>query len=596
LAIGYQTAQQAVQNNNNNVGDANLTASDFLAIGYQAAQQAVQNTNNYGGATLTASDFLAIGYQAAQQAVQNMGNYVNMTVLDILAIGYQAAQLAMQNRTYGNNNGSLAADITALGYQAAQQAAQNNNNGAAASLTALYMLALGNQTTQNVCRLTSTGPGASVSLTANALTALGYQAAQNFNNNVTLSNNNATVTANDLIAIGYQAAGYCNNSLGITTNGLSNIINAYSDELIAIGTQAALHQNDSSNAAYISAVGNIAIGQMALQFNNYNNISTNTSASFQADYNIAIGYQALMNNNSQIGASTNNAVSSRNIAIGYQANLFFGTNAANTNKIIPYGNDNIVIGNSSSIIARFTNYNTTVECDGNIIIGKNSTFDPTNSNTSYPSLINSRGGNIIIGDNLNITGTTFFEENLDTPATFVANINGTNFGTYVVGGFNNVNIVAVDAYNRLGYVTLSSSPSSRRFKEEVRPLGMTDLSARFQRLQPVSFVYRSDPTRSRQYGLVAEDVLEVFPECVEYETDPKTGQRQPLTVRYNGIIALLVKRIQEQDQIIGNLNKVVQDQNQKIDELNRKNDELTKIVQDLQARLIMLEKFTGLSK
>jgi len=61
-------------------------------------------------------------------------------------------------------------------------------------------------------------------------------------------------------------------------------VNASGDELIAIGTQVVQNQNSGNNAYTISA------GQMTLLYNNYNNVSSDSSANFNADYNIAIGY------------------------------------------------------------------------------------------------------------------------------------------------------------------------------------------------------------------------------------------------------------------------------------------------------------------
>jgi hypothetical protein len=150
-------------------------------------------------------------------------------------------------------------------------------------------------------------------------------------------------------------------------------VNASSDELIAIGTQVAQNQNSGNNAYTISA------GQMTLLYNNYNNVSSDSSANFNADYNIAIGYQALMNNNnniSNIGIGVSSAVSSNNIAIGNNANANLSapsTSNVNNTGVVLYGSNNIIIGNGSSIqtiILLSTDQqqnHPTAECDGNII-------------------------------------------------------------------------------------------------------------------------------------------------------------------------------------------------------------------------------------
>jgi hypothetical protein len=85
--------------------------------------------------------------------------------------------------------------------------------------------------------------------------------------------------------------------------------------------------------------------------------------------------------------------------------------------------------------------------------------------------------------------------------------------------------------------------SSRRFKEDVRELG--DASRDLSRLRPVTFRYtraEADGTRPRQYGLIAEEVVAVYPELVQFGA---TGQ--PLAVRYHELPALLLNELQRQE-------------------------------------------------
>ncbi len=51
---------------------------------------------------------------------------------------------------------------------------------------------------------------------------------------------------------------------------------------------------------------------------------------------------------------------------------------------------------------------------------------------------------------------------------------------------------------------------------------MGDASAALINLRPVTFHYRSDrysPDRARQYGLIAEEVAEVYPDLVAHAAD-----------------------------------------------------------------------------
>jgi hypothetical protein len=74
--------------------------------------------------------------------------------------------------------------------------------------------------------------------------------------------------------------------------------------------------------------------------------------------------------------------------------------------------------------------------------------------------------------------------------------------------------VLVSSNGRLG-IGLSSA----RYKDDIRDMG--NASAALMKLRPVSFRYNNDPSRTAQYGLVAEEVERVYPELVTYRPDGK---------------------------------------------------------------------------
>ena len=81
---------------------------------------------------------------------------------------------------------------------------------------------------------------------------------------------------------------------------------------------------------------------------------------------------------------------------------------------------------------------------------------------------------------------------------------------------------------------------------------MGDASSDLMQLRPVSFYYRpeySDGPRTLQYGLIAEEVAELYPELVQY--DPKTGE--PETVYYHLVNAMLLNEVQKQHRKIQDL-------------------------------------------
>jgi len=61
------------------------------------------------------------------------------------------------------------------------------------------------------------------------------------------------------------------------------------------------------------------------------------------------------------------------------------------------------------------------------------------------------------------------------------------------------------------------------------------------KLRPVTFRYKDDPSGTRQYGLVAEEVEPVYPELVTHGADGKVE-----TVRYSMLTSMLLNELQKQ--------------------------------------------------
>ena len=100
--------------------------------------------------------------------------------------------------------------------------------------------------------------------------------------------------------------------------------------------------------------------------------------------------------------------------------------------------------------------------------------------------------------------------------------------------------VLVDSAGQLGTVS-----SSRRFKQDIVDMG--DATSRLLELRPVRFRYKQEqtmPDRSEvpmEYGLIAEEVAEVFPDLVVYDDEGK-----PFTVKYHILSSMLLNEMKEQ--------------------------------------------------
>ena len=147
-------------------------------------------------------------------------------------------------------------------------------------------------------------------------------------------------------------------------------------------------------------------------------------------------------------------------------------------------------------------------------------------------------------------------------AAFIAGIYGSTVD-------NNGIPVYVDDNGQLGTVV-----SSLRFKEQVRDMG--DSTSALMKLRPVTFLYRpeySKGDRTLQYGLIAEEVAQVYPELVAYDNDG-----QAYSVRYQYITTMLLNEVQKQYHRAEAEAKLITVQAQKIGELEQRLSRLEALV------------------
>lgn len=106
--------------------------------------------------------------------------------------------------------------------------------------------------------------------------------------------------------------------------------------------------------------------------------------------------------------------------------------------------------------------------------------------------------------------------------------------------------VVIDSDGQLGTVS-SSAP----YKEAIADMG--NGSSSVMDLRPVTFRYiepYADGEKPIQYGLIAEEVAEVFPDLVVYNEDGV-----PETVRYHLLSVLLLNELQAQEERLAELEK-----------------------------------------
>lgn len=110
--------------------------------------------------------------------------------------------------------------------------------------------------------------------------------------------------------------------------------------------------------------------------------------------------------------------------------------------------------------------------------------------------------------------------------------------------------MVVDTNGQLG-----TTVSSRRFKDNIAD--MNTASSALMNLRPVTFHYKTDQNvagRTLQYGLIAEEVNEVYPGLVAHSAD---GQIE--TVMYQHLPPMLLNEFQKQQRRINALEQELQE-------------------------------------
>jgi hypothetical protein len=132
--------------------------------------------------------------------------------------------------------------------------------------------------------------------------------------------------------------------------------------------------------------------------------------------------------------------------------------------------------------------------------------------------------------------------------------------------------VGVNANGQLGV-----QPSSARCKDAIQP--MDKASEAILALKPVTFRYRKeiDPDRTREFGLVAEEVEKVNPDLVARDADGKV-----FTVRYDAVTAMLLNEFLKEHVKLEQLKK---DFESKIAVQQKQTEALTAGLQKVSAQL-----------
>jgi hypothetical protein len=145
--------------------------------------------------------------------------------------------------------------------------------------------------------------------------------------------------------------------------------------------------------------------------------------------------------------------------------------------------------------------------------------------------------------------------------------------------------VTVNSLGRLGRANVSS----RRYKHDIKL--MDKASEALFKLKPVSFRYKKefDSTQTLAFGLIAEQVAEVYPDLVG-----RNAEGQPESVRYEQINAMLLNEFLKEHRKVEEQGREMQEQKSTIGELKttvaKQDATITQQQKDLQSRLAQQQK------
>jgi len=263
----------------------------------------------------------------------------------------------------------------------------------------------------------------------------------------------------------------------------------------------------------------------------------------------------------------NNQRAGRIEAAGATANTFYGSQSGNVNT----GFGNSAFGQR----ALFFN-----------------TLGSSNTANGYFSLLSNT-----IGDSNTANGASSLGNN--TTGNFNTAF-GRNAGSNITTGSNNIAIgsnaqvptATADNQVRIGngFITSASIQvawtvtSDKRWKSDIKN---SDLGLGFiSRLRPVSYFRNNDESKKREYGFIAQELEAALNKSSETNTGMIAKDDQGMySVRYNDLMAPMVKAIQEQQKMIDSLKNSNQEFLQKMQAIQKENATLKATNQQLQVQV-----------
>jgi hypothetical protein len=373
-------------------------------------------------------------------------------------------------------------------------------------------------------------------------------------------NNPHTPSGNDNLILGHFSGRHAmDNSRNVVMGSLAASNKTPGDDNVIIGYKAGYAGNGASYSIFLGSNSGYASSGDYNQLIGYNSGFSNTLG----ENNTFLGYQSGYQNttgskNLFIGTQSgeNNTTASSNIALGYRSaysnetggsNISIGTDALFRNLS---GSRNIAIGDSAG-------FNNRSVVGKNIFIGHGAGKNELGKNKLIIENSSSSDA-LIVGDfkddYLSFGGSLYSE--LIRPKVDISYSLGQSYYRYT----------AVYALNG----TIQTSDIRQKKNIENLNYGLNEVMA----MRSVSYEWKHDTIGETKVGFIAQELEQIVPEVVVVGDD----SLQTRGVNYAELIPVLVKAIQEQQQIITDLEE---ENNSKTADLDAVNDRLSALEQKL---------------
>jgi hypothetical protein len=205
----------------------------------------------------------------------------------------------------------------------------------------------------------------------------------------------------------------------------------------------------------------------------------------------------------------------------------------------------------------------------NTAVGTGALLNSTGSNNIAVGVLAGEG--VTTGDNVICIGANVAGSN-NANTCFIGNIYTTV--QPIIG--TDPDSVTISSNGRLG----RGNVSSRRYKHDIQPMGKA--SEGLYVFKPVSFRYNDeyDATQTLAFGLIAEEVAEVYPDLVG-----RNSNGEPESVRYEQINAMLLNEFLKEHKEYVEEQRKVKEQGARIARLEQQIEVLTAGLQKVSAQL-----------